>query len=275
MCGTQREHGAQHWLGDSLRARTQMAAVDLLHGEGMTVRRLDGIERGAWGDRLRSAELEDLVARRLVVQSPARGACHVCLGDVADRPQPAVVELRVGKLGVDARSREEPGLEVERRAAEAIHASLELARTLGYKLYVSGILGLAGTTLRRLREEVEHWLSLAETYQDSMTALAVSLPGVIPGSRMYWELYQSSPEVRGWHGEIVPCRRLTETFIARNTEVRLADVEAAVQDVARGVLGLAANGRNPLKFGGYMLGGKDETEAAERALLDERIARLA
>ncbi len=140
---------------------------------------------------------------------------------------------------------------------------------------MSGILGLAGTTLRRLREEVEHWLSLAETYQDSMTALAVSLPGVIPGSRMYWELYQSSPEVRGWHGEIVPCRRLTETFIARNTEVRLADVEAAVQDVARGVLGLAANGRNPLKFGGYMLGGKDETEAAERALLDERIARLA
>jgi hypothetical protein len=113
-----------------------------------------------------------------------------------------------------------------------------LARDLDYKLYASGIMGLPGTTLSMLRTEVDNWLALAETYRHQITTISVAAPGIIPGSRMYWESYQSHPSVRAWHGEMLPVRRLTELYVRENTEVELADVEAAIADVGRGVIAL-------------------------------------
>ncbi|KRV51472.1 hypothetical protein AQ490_01580 [Wenjunlia vitaminophila] len=159
------------------------------------------------------------------------------------------------------------------KGPDRVFEALELAQQLDYKLYISGILGLPGTTLAMLRAEVDNWLSLAETYRDSVTTISVAAPGVIPGSRMYWESFQSHPEVRASHGEIIPARRLTELYVRENTEVTLADVEAAIAEVGRGVIALGRQ-RGHMKFGGYMLGGVDEQEAAEQRQLDEICARL-
>lgn len=159
------------------------------------------------------------------------------------------------------------------KGPDRVYEALELAQELDYKIYASGILGLPGTTRKQLHEEVESWLSLAETYRDTITTVSVAAPGVIPGSRMYWESFRTHPEVRAAHGEIIPARRLTELYVHENTEVELADVEAAIADVGRGVIALGRE-RGHMKFGGYMLGGVDDDEAAERRLLDEICAQL-
>jgi hypothetical protein len=154
------------------------------------------------------------------------------------------------------------------RGHEQTMQALDLARALDYRLYISGILGLPGTTVDVLKSEVDSWMELVESYQDIITTVSVAAPAIIPGSRMYWSLYQEDPAVRAVHGELLPNRRLTETYIERNTEVTLADVEAAVADLGRAVL---ATERTPLpvKFGGYMFGGVDDTEETERRLLHQ------
>jgi radical SAM superfamily enzyme YgiQ (UPF0313 family) len=159
------------------------------------------------------------------------------------------------------------------KGPDRVYEALELAQELDYKIYASGILGLPGTTRKQLHEEVDSWLSLAETYRDTITTVSVAAPGVIPGSRMYWESFRTHPEVRAAHGEIIPARRLTELYVRENTEVELVDVEAAIADVGRGVIALGRE-RGHMKFGGYMLGGVDDDEAAERRLLDEICAQL-
>ncbi len=153
------------------------------------------------------------------------------------------------------------------RDAERIYEALELARSLDYRLYISGILGLPGTTVAKLRKEVDDWLKMAETYRDLITTVSIAPPGLIPGSRMYWDAFSDYREVRTWHGETLPARRLTELYVRRTTEVELADVEAAIDDIGRGVIALG-RGRGEMKFGGHMLGGRDAEEAAERRLLD-------
>lgn len=156
---------------------------------------------------------------------------------------------------------------------DRIAEALSLARRLDYRLYLSGIMGLQGTTMKLLRSEVQNWLAIAEEYQDLITVVSVASPAIIPGSRMYWEMYRDHPEVRSAHGETLPSRRLTALYIRQNTEVELADVEAAIAEVGRGVLELGQRD-GQMKFGGYMLGGLDEDEAAERRLLQDILARL-
>ncbi|HEY0637919.1 MAG TPA: cobalamin-dependent protein [Pseudonocardiaceae bacterium] len=158
------------------------------------------------------------------------------------------------------------------KGPDRIGEALELARKLDYKLFASGIMGLPGTTVTSLRSEVDQWLEMAETYRDLITSISVAPPGIIPGSRMYWESYNSSAQVRSWHGEILPARRLTALYIEQNTEVRLSDVEAAINDLRRGVQSLGRNAG--MKFGGYMLGGHDEDEAVEERLLQGICAQL-
>jgi radical SAM superfamily enzyme YgiQ (UPF0313 family) len=160
------------------------------------------------------------------------------------------------------------------KGIEHIYMALELAKKLDYKLYISGILGLPGTTLAHLKKEVENWLSLAEAYKELITTISVSIPAVIPGSRMYWEAFNQYPVVREMHGEIIQSRKLSELYINNNTSVTIEDVEAAITDVARGVLSIAVHGKNPVKFGGYMFGGIDEEEMAERRLLDEILSQM-
>lgn len=159
------------------------------------------------------------------------------------------------------------------RGPDQVHEALELARRLDYRLYVSGIIGLPGTTMKLLKSEVENWLALAETYGDLITTISVAAPAVIPGARMYWELYNQNETARSVHGEIVPARRLTQLYLQQYTEVELSDVEAALAEVGRGIIGLERQGKHT-KFGGYMLGGLDEDEAAERQMLNEIIAEL-
>jgi radical SAM superfamily enzyme YgiQ (UPF0313 family) len=160
------------------------------------------------------------------------------------------------------------------KGTEQVYEAFELAKRLDYKLYVSGILGLPGTTLKSLKNEVDAWLSLTETYQELITTVSVSLPAVIPGSRMYWEAFTEDPAVKAMHGEIIASRKLSEMFIKRHTSVEIADVEAAITDLARGVISIAQRGGNPVKFGGYMFGGTDEEEKAEKQLLDSLCAQL-
>jgi radical SAM superfamily enzyme YgiQ (UPF0313 family) len=157
---------------------------------------------------------------------------------------------------------------------DTILRAFELARSLDYRIYVSGILGLPGTTLPQLRREVDNWLSLAEEFQDVIMTVSVSLPAVLPGSRMYWDSIHSSSEFRSWHGELLPSLRMTESYIQRNSEISFADANAALVELGQGIIRLSQNGGNPVKFGGYMLGGKDDTEAAERAIFDNVLGRL-
>ncbi|MGW1810654.1 B12-binding domain-containing radical SAM protein [Streptomyces sp. NPDC002078] len=159
------------------------------------------------------------------------------------------------------------------KGPDRIYEALELARDLDYRLYVSGILGLPGTDTAKLRSEVDNWLALAEQYQDIITTVSVAAPAVVPGSRMYWEAYNSRPEVRSWHGEILPSRKLTDLYLRSNTEVRLPDVEAALTDLGRGVIRMGEAGSG-MKFGGYMLGGTDQEERQEQDLLDALCRQL-
>ncbi len=76
-----------------------------------------------------------------------------------------------------------------------------------------------GTTLKKLRAEVNSWLEMAETYRDLITTVSVSPPAIIPGARMYWDSYNDHPQVRAWHGEILSARRLTELYIHENSDV--------------------------------------------------------
>ncbi len=149
---------------------------------------------------------------------------------------------------------------------DLIYQALELARTLDYRMHASGILGLPGTTLEILKREVDSWLTFAEVYQENITTISVALPAIIPGSKMYWESYQQIPEVRRWHGELIPTRKLTELYLEKFTHITIADAESALRDVARGILTIAQKG-NPVKFGGYMFGGVDEQETRERTML--------
>jgi radical SAM superfamily enzyme YgiQ (UPF0313 family) len=157
---------------------------------------------------------------------------------------------------------------------DTILRAFELARSLDYRVYVSGILGLPGTTLPQLRREVDNWLSLAEEFQDVIMTVSVSLPAVLPGSRMYWESVNSSSEFRSWHGELLPSLQMTKYYIQHNSEIAFADADAALVELGQGIIRISQNGGNALKFGGYMLGGKDDTEAAEVAIFDEVLARL-
>lgn len=159
------------------------------------------------------------------------------------------------------------------KGPERIGEALELARSLDYKIFASGIMGLPGTTKEDLYREVDSWLAMAETYRDLITSISVAPPGIIPGSRMYWDSYKTDPQVRAWHGEILPARRMTARYIRENTEVELEDVEAAITDLSNGVLAL--NGpMEHMKVGFYMLGGRDEDEAEEHGLLDEICSQL-
>ena len=160
------------------------------------------------------------------------------------------------------------------RGIELIYEALELAKKLDYKLYISGILGLPGTTLDAMKEEVDNWLALTETYQENITTVSVALPAVIPGSRMYWESYNHIPEVKKLHGEIISSRRLSELYIKHNSEVEIEDVEAAIAELGQGVLEIANRGGNPVKFGGYMMGGVDDAETKEKRLLNSIMAGL-
>lgn len=157
------------------------------------------------------------------------------------------------------------------KGPDRVLEALELARSLDYKMYLSGILGLPGTTLRQLKEEVDNWLTIAETFTGSITTISVAAPAIIPGSRMYRDAYRRNPDVRKWHGELLPTRKLSELYVRENTEVELADVEAALADLGRGVIALDNAGAN-IKFGGYMLGGVDHEETRERRLLQEIVA---
>ncbi|MFF4244893.1 B12-binding domain-containing radical SAM protein [Streptomyces sp. NPDC001822] len=159
------------------------------------------------------------------------------------------------------------------KGPDRVFEALQLAQDLDYKMYLSGILGLPGTTLRQLREEVDNWLSIAEAYKGSITTISVAAPAIIPGSRMYRDAFKQHAAVREWHGELLPIRKLSELYIRENTEVELADVEAALTDLGRGVIALDNAGAN-IKFGGYMLGGVDHEETYERTLLQEIVAEL-
>ncbi|MCB9076631.1 MAG: hypothetical protein H6631_03515 [Anaerolineaceae bacterium] len=157
---------------------------------------------------------------------------------------------------------------------DLIYEALELAKSLDYHLHASGILGLPGTTLETLKKEVESWLVFTELYQDNVTHVTVALPAIIPGSRMYWESYQQIPEVRKWHGELIPARRLSELYIKNFTQVKIEDVEAAIVDLGNGVRAIAENGKNPVRFGGFMMGGIDGYENQERKLLAKTVAEI-
>lgn len=159
------------------------------------------------------------------------------------------------------------------KGPDRIHEALELAKSLDYKLYLSGILGLPGTTMRQLRQEVDNWLAIAEEYAGQVTTISVAAPAIIPGSRMYFDSYKSDPRVRQWHGELLHTRRLSELYIERNTEVTLRDVEAALGELGRGVIALDNTGAN-IKFGGYMMGGVDDAEAREMNLLNNAMKFL-
>lgn len=159
------------------------------------------------------------------------------------------------------------------KGPDRIYEALELAKSLDYKLYLSGILGLPGTTMRQLREEVDNWLAIAEAYAGQVTTISVAAPAIIPGSRMYYDSYKSDPRVREWHGELLPTRRLSELYIEQNTEVTLADVEAALHELGKGIIALDNSGAN-IKFGGYMMGGVDDEEAREMNLLNSAMKFL-
>ncbi|MFE7750948.1 B12-binding domain-containing radical SAM protein [Streptomyces sp. NPDC057428] len=159
------------------------------------------------------------------------------------------------------------------KGPDRVFEALELAQSLDYKMYLSGILGLPGTTLRQLKEEVNNWLSMAETFSGSITTISVAAPAIIPGSRMYRDAFNQHAAVREWHGELLPIRKLSELYIRENTEVELADVEAALTDLGRGVIALDNSGAN-IKFGGYMLGGVDHEESYERRQLQEIFTQL-
>lgn len=159
------------------------------------------------------------------------------------------------------------------KGPDRIYEALELAKSLDYKLYLSGILGLPGTTMQQLREEVDNWLAIAETYAGQVTTISVAAPAIIPGSRMYFDSYKSDQRVREWHGELLPTRRLSEFYIEQNTEVTLKDVEAALRELGKGVIALDNAGAN-IKFGGYMMGGVDDAEAREMNLLNEAMKQL-
>lgn len=154
------------------------------------------------------------------------------------------------------------------RGQEQTVQALDLARKLDYRLYVSGILGLPGTTVDLLRSEVESWAEITSAYQEIITTVSVAAPAIIPGSRMYWELYNEDAAVRSRHGELLPNRRLTELYLARNTSVTLADVEAALTDLGTAVVATERS-PSPVKFGGYMFGGVDDTERTELRLLHD------
>lgn len=159
------------------------------------------------------------------------------------------------------------------KGPDRIYEALELAKNLDYKLYLSGILGLPGTTMRQLRKEVDDWLAIAELYAGRVTTISVAAPAIIPGSRMYFDSYNSDSRVREWHGELLPIRRLSELYIEQNTEVTLRDVEAALHELGKGVIALDNSGAN-IKFGGYMMGGVDDTEAREMNLLNNAMRFL-
>lgn len=156
------------------------------------------------------------------------------------------------------------------RRKDYIIEALELARSLDYRIYASGILGLAGTTPSSLKREVADWVTMTEDFRDILTTVSVALPAVIPGSRMYWDLLQADARMQAFHGELIPCRSLTDLFISKNTEVKPADVRSALQDLGRSVIANTPS----VKFGGYMLGGTDEDETFERALLSEVMKKL-
>ncbi|MCB9076629.1 MAG: hypothetical protein H6631_03505 [Anaerolineaceae bacterium] len=155
---------------------------------------------------------------------------------------------------------------------DLIYEALELARSLDYRIKPTGIMGLPGTTLETLKREVENWLAFVEAYQEYIVSVAVSLPAIQPGSRMYWESYQQIPEVRKWHGELLPSRQLTEFYIKKYSDVTINDVEAALLDLRNGIDTIAQSG-NPVSFGGYMMQG-DGQEDQERALLARTVVDM-
>ncbi|MGW1540139.1 hypothetical protein ACWCPM_07725 [Streptomyces sp. NPDC002309] len=98
-------------------------------------------------------------------------------------------------------------------------------------------------------------------------------PAIIPGSRMYRDPFNRHAAVRERHGELPPIRKPSEFCIRENTEVELADVEAALAEPGRGVTVLDSNGAN-IKFVGHMPGGVDHEESHERSLLEGIVPSL-
>ncbi len=192
-------------------------------------------------------------------------SAHVCKGFVRT--------WNVGIEAFDATLLRGDSKGINRNAA-LIHEALELAKSLDYRLYASGILGLPGTTLADLRKEVDNWLALAEAYSDIITTISVAPPAVIPGSRMYWDVYVQFPAIRALHGELLPCRRLTEFYVRQFTDVTLEDIEAATAEVARGTLLMGKGKARAMKFGGYMMGGVDSEERKEHEILRNVFSEL-
>ena len=58
------------------------------------------------------------------------------------------------------------------KGTEQVIEAFELARQLDYRIYVSGILGLPGTTMSKLRREVEQWLALVDAFGDIITTVS-------------------------------------------------------------------------------------------------------
>ena len=159
--------------------------------------------------------------------------------------------------------------------SEMLYEAMELARTLDFQVTPSGILGLPGTTLTALKQEVDNWLALVEEYKDVITLIGITLPGIIPGSRMYYELYSENDYVRRSHGELIPSRPLSKAYIESTTEVTIEDVEAALQDVARGIVAISEKYNTPIRVGINSLAGREDNIVEERRLLDEVMSSVA
>ena len=67
---------------------------------------------------------------------------------------------------------------------------------------------------------------------------------------------------------------MTEFYIRRNTETTFADANAALIELGQGIIRISRNGGNPVKFGGYMLGGKDQAESVELAIFNDALRQL-
>ena len=127
----------------------------------------------------------------------------------------------------------------------------------------------------QLNAEVDAWLNLVNEYRDNIAGVSVAVPGVIPGSRMYYECYTEDRGFRAFHRELIPCRKTTEFFVQRFTEVSLEDVDAAVAQVRAGITQMySTDGSRAIKFGGHVLGGSDPQEKHEKSLLRGLVRKL-
>jgi len=155
---------------------------------------------------------------------------------------------------------------------EELYQAMELAKDFGYKVTPSGIVGLPGTSLKSLKQEVYNWLAFIEAYKELIPLVMIALPGVIPGSRMYYSLFSKNKIVQKLHGESIPCRMLSKIYIESTTDVTIEDVEAAQQDIAKGIIMISQKYNTSIKVGANSMGGSDEHEKREIAILKQLIS---